>query len=611
MPITNIAAYRFAPLQDLPQLKSMLLRRCDDWKLRGTILLSDEGINLFVAGAAAPVESLLELLRALPGLSDLTAKVSLTDAQPFRRMLVRIKKEIIAFGVEGIDPARHTSPKLPPRELKRWLDEGRRVVLLDTRNDYEVKLGTFQHARTLGIGQFRDFPKAVRELPDALKDAPIVMFCTGGIRCEKAGPFMEREGFNQVFQLDGGILKYFEDCGGAHYSGECFVFDQRVGVDPALEETDSTQCFNCLEPLTAADQADPRCVAGLSCPACHRSPAQQMADNIAARIVRVRRICTPLPGSQPADQFKPINVPRACDGATLLEALCMVVAHVPAQAWKMECGRGMVLDADQRAVAADRRVRAGERYLHKFPQLTEPDVNANIEILHEDEALIVLSKPAPLPMHAGGRFHRNTLQYILNAAYRPQKPKPAHRLDSNTTGLVLLTRTRHYAAQLQTQFAHGEIDKRYLARIPAHPPLESFVCDAPISAQAGPLGSRRVDVSTGLPARTEFAVLQRRADGTTLLEARPLSGRTNQIRVHLWHLGWPVCGDPTYGSDGTIGSTQTLQPGDPPLALHAWQIRFRHPKSGASMHFTAEPPHWAGTQAASGSARSAAAPSGS
>src|SRR5262249_5606336 len=146
--------------------------------------------------------------------------------QPFRRMLVKVKQEIIAFGVAGIEPGRTTSTKLAPQTLKQWLDEGRPVTLLDTRNDYEVRLGTFENAVTLGIDHFRSFPAAVRELPAAMKQQPIVMFCTGGIRCEKAGPLMEREGFEQVFQLDGGILKYFEECGGEHYDGECFVFDR-------------------------------------------------------------------------------------------------------------------------------------------------------------------------------------------------------------------------------------------------------------------------------------------------------------------------------------------------------------------------------------------------
>ena len=254
--VTNIAGYQFTPLAELKSLREGLLRQCKGWGLRGTILLSTEGINLFVAGDDAGVEGLVAELRSWPGLAGFTPKVSYSDEQPFRRMLVRIKREIIAFGVPGIDPATRTSPKLAARELKQWLDEGRPVTLLDTRNDYEVRLGTFRGAKTLGIDHFRDFPAAVAELPVEMKRQPIVMFCTGGIRCEKAGPYMEREGFEQIFQLDGGILKYFEECGGEHYDGECFVFDQRVGVDASLAESENAQCYRCLAPLTLADQQD-------------------------------------------------------------------------------------------------------------------------------------------------------------------------------------------------------------------------------------------------------------------------------------------------------------------------------------------------------------------
>src|SRR5262249_32479792 len=252
--IVNIAAYQFVQLTDLVPLREQLLTKCKSLHLKGTILLSLEGINVFVAGGSAEIQSLLMELRAIPGLANFSPKISVSDEQPFNRMLVRIKKEIIAFGVPGIEPGKRTSPKLAPRELKRWLDEGRPVTLLDTRNDYEVKLGTFNNAISLGIDHFRDFPTAVGQLPAELKRQPVVMFCTGGIRCEKAGPYMEREGFEQVFQLDGGILKYFEDCGGEHYRGECFVFDKRVGVDAGLSESENTQCFKCLEPLSAADQ---------------------------------------------------------------------------------------------------------------------------------------------------------------------------------------------------------------------------------------------------------------------------------------------------------------------------------------------------------------------
>jgi UPF0176 protein len=264
----NISVYKFTPLDGLPELKEKLKALADAGALRGTILISPEGINLFVAGTRESVDTLLATLRTLPGLADLAPKESLSDEQPFNRMLVKIKKEIIAFGVPGIDPARHPTRKLPAATLKQWLDEGRPVTLLDTRNDYEIRLGTFRGAVRAGIENFRDFPAAVEKLPPELKQQPVVMFCTGGIRCEKAGPFMEQAGFKDVHQLDGGILKYFEECGGAHYEGECFVFDKRVGVDPALQETNTVMCFACQMPLTEAEQRDPRYVPDVSCPYC-------------------------------------------------------------------------------------------------------------------------------------------------------------------------------------------------------------------------------------------------------------------------------------------------------------------------------------------------------
>jgi RluA family pseudouridine synthase len=247
----------------------------------------------------------------------------------------------------------------------------------------------------------------------------------------------------------------------------------------------------------------------------------------------------------------------------------------------------------QEIVSANHIVRVGERYRHKFPGVTEPDVNGRVEILHEDEALIVVNKPAPLPMHAGGRFNLNTLQYLLNAAYHPQKPHPAHRLDANTTGILLVTRSRHFAGKLQPQFAQGTVAKTYLVRVQGAPPETDFHCDAPISSEAGELGSRTVDFAHGLTAQTEFRVLQRDADGTALLEARPLTGRTNQIRIHLWHLGFPVCGDQVYLPGKKVGDTQTLSLQDPPLCLHAWKIKFIHPQTRQPAEFIAPPPAWA------------------
>lgn len=589
--VTNISCYRFANLEGLKELRQRLLALCKERQLKGTILLSAEGVNIFLAGARPDIDQVVDFLRGIPGLEDLKPKYSESDHQPFSRMLVRIKKEIIAFGVEGINPAKRTSPKLSARELKQWLDEGRPVTLLDTRNDYEVKLGTFENALPIRIDHFRDFPEAVRQLPQELKQQPIVMFCTGGIRCEKAGPFMEREGFEKIYQLDGGILKYFEEVGGAHYEGECFVFDQRVGVDPALHETDSTQCYRCQSPLTAEDQRDSRYVAFVSCPYCFKSSEEQMRENIARRHRALTALTNPLLGSVPYENLRPVNVPESCEGLTIVEFLGTVLKQTTPEQWSERCAEGLLRNQDQRPVPAGHRVRATERYFHVLPETVEPAVNAAVQILFEDEAIIVLNKPAPLPVHPSGRFNRNTLHYLLQRLYAPQKPRAAHRLDANTSGVMVCARTRHFAGLLQPQFAQGKVEKIYLVRVQGHPEKDEFSCEAPISEEPGEMGSRSVDFENGLLARTHFRTLARLDDGTALLEARPLTGRTNQIRIHLQQLGLPVCGDPVYGSERA--QAQTLPVDAPPLCLHAWKLSFEHPVSKERLGFEAPLPSWA------------------
>jgi UPF0176 protein len=252
--VINLSCYKFAPLDGLEELRTSLQELTKAHGLKGTILLAPEGINFFLAGTRPQLAAVLEVIRTVPGLADIAPKESPSSDQPFKRMLVKIKKEIIAFGVEGVDPARRPAAKISAQQLKQWLDEGRPVTLLDTRNDYEVRMGTFKGAVVSKIWNFRDFPAAVEKLPAELKTQPVVMFCTGGIRCEKAGPFMAMQGYTDVRQLDGGILKYFEEVGGAHYDGECFVFDERVGVGPDLRETGSVICYNCQMPLTVQDQ---------------------------------------------------------------------------------------------------------------------------------------------------------------------------------------------------------------------------------------------------------------------------------------------------------------------------------------------------------------------
>ena len=315
--------------------------------------------------------------------------------------------------------------------------------------------------------------------------------------------------------------------------------------------------------------------------------------DLARRHEAIRRAVTPLPGSQPRDHFKPLNIPGNCDGLTLMAALGRMIGNVSEAEWQAEFARGRIVSLEQRPMVAEQIVRAGQRYQHLFPNVTEPEVNGTVEILHEDEALIVVNKPAPLPMHAGGRFYLNTLQHILNAAYHPQTPHPAHRLDANTTGLVLVARSRTFANELQSQFAQGRVKKYYLARVPGQLPADEFSCDAPISTDAGEHCSRTVDLENGQVARTDFRVLQHFNDGTSLLEARPLTGRTNQIRVHLWHLGFPVCGDTIYLFGKQLSRTQTMAVTDPPLCLHAARVSFLHPLSLKPVEFAAPLPAWA------------------
>jgi UPF0176 protein len=271
--IINLSCYRFTPLDHLEDWKTQIKTRCLQLEIKGTILLAPEGINFFLSGTRPQLLPILEIIRSIPGLAEIQPKESSGSAQPFQRMLVKIKKEIVSFGVPGVDPSRHPSPKISPTQLKQWLDEKRPITLLDVRNEYEIRMGTFQGALNPKISNFRDFPKAVETLDPKLKSQPLVMFCTGGIRCEKAGPFMERQGFQNIFQLDGGILKYFEEMGGDHFQGECFVFDERVGVDSQLQETDSALCYNCQMPLLASDLAHPHYVYEKSCHHCfHGKP---------------------------------------------------------------------------------------------------------------------------------------------------------------------------------------------------------------------------------------------------------------------------------------------------------------------------------------------------
>jgi len=266
--VLNVSAYKFVVIEHPAEMRGVLKERADALDLRGTILLAHEGINLFIAGSEANVQAFLAALQADERFAGFPAKLSWSEEQPFNRMLVKVKREIIPLRRPEIDPSRNPAPRLSPEQLKAWLDEGREVLLVDTRNDFEVELGTFTGARNLHLSSFAEFPSKAGTLESKWKHRPVVTFCTGGIRCEKAAPFLADQGFGQVYQLDGGILNYFERCGGAHFEGECFVFDKRVALGPDLKPTGTAQCYVCQAVLTPPEQQSPEYVFGERCPRC-------------------------------------------------------------------------------------------------------------------------------------------------------------------------------------------------------------------------------------------------------------------------------------------------------------------------------------------------------
>jgi UPF0176 protein len=278
MSIVNLAAYHFATIEDTAAWRPFVTERCNALALRGTILLAPEGINLFVAGARENTDAFIDYIRHDPlfegKFANLQFKESLSDKQPFTRMLVKLKREIITMKKPAIRPELGRAPFVDAPTLKSWLDrghddEGRPVVMLDTRNAFEVDVGTFDNALDYRITKFSEFPEVIENNRADLDGKTIVSFCTGGIRCEKAAIHMKEVGLENVYQLEGGILKYFEEVGGAHYHGDCFVFDYRTALNPQLEPTATAQCFGCRAVVPPEAQQSPLYVAGKTCPACH------------------------------------------------------------------------------------------------------------------------------------------------------------------------------------------------------------------------------------------------------------------------------------------------------------------------------------------------------
>ena len=266
--ISNITGYKFTPITNTKSLQEEILKHSKRLGLKGTVLISKKGLNFSIAGEIESSKDFITFLRSDKRFNDIDIKTTYNEYQPFRKMLVRIKKEIISMGVDQIDPFTFTGEKISPKELHKKLNNKEDIILLDTRNEYEVRLGTFENAVDLNLDSFRDFPKEIKNLKQEMKDKEIVMFCTGGVRCEKASALMLKNGFKDVKQIEGGVINYFKETGGAFWKGDCFVFDDRVALDKELKETDYILCYRCREPLNKEEIGSDKYKIDEYCPYC-------------------------------------------------------------------------------------------------------------------------------------------------------------------------------------------------------------------------------------------------------------------------------------------------------------------------------------------------------
>lgn len=262
--------YKFVELSDYEDLQPVFLAAAEERGIRGSILLAREGLNATISGMQGPLESFLDFLRQDSRLADLECKYSVASEQPFKKMKVRLKREIVALGQERVDPLKKVGTYIEPREWNELVSQ-EDVILIDTRNVYETVIGTFKGAVDPYLDRFRDFPEYVQEHLDRNKHKKVAMFCTGGIRCEKASSWMLEQGFENVYHLKGGILKYLEEVPPEEslWEGHCFVFDERVAVDHDLQPVNYATCWGCGLPVSEADQEDERFEEGASCPACY------------------------------------------------------------------------------------------------------------------------------------------------------------------------------------------------------------------------------------------------------------------------------------------------------------------------------------------------------
>jgi UPF0176 protein len=277
--IVVCALYKFVNLPDYQNLRQPLFDVMDSNQIRGTLLLAREGINGTIAGTREAVDTLIAWLKKDPRLAEIDCKESYTDIPPFNRTKVKLKKEIVTMGVEGIDPKRVVGTYVEPKDWNQLISDPE-VLLIDTRNDYEYQVGTFKNALNPSTESFREFPQYVKEHLDPSKHTKVAMFCTGGIRCEKSTAYLKEQGFEEVYHLKGGILKYLEEVPEQEtlWQGECFVFDERVTVNLKLEKGAYDQCNACRMPITEADKTSDKYEKGLSCPHCFgkKTPEQKL-----------------------------------------------------------------------------------------------------------------------------------------------------------------------------------------------------------------------------------------------------------------------------------------------------------------------------------------------
>ncbi|TGQ71183.1 rhodanese-related sulfurtransferase [Mesorhizobium sp. M00.F.Ca.ET.186.01.1.1] len=268
-PVRVAALYRFARLDAFEALRAPLAAFCCGRGIKGTMLLAHEGINGTVAGSEAAIAELIAHLEAIVGLAGLEVKYSSAEQMPFHRMKVRLKREIVTMGIDNLDPGTSAGTYVAPADWNALISEPETIVI-DTRNAYEVSIGTFKGAIDPATASFREFPAWVEEHRAELEGRKVAMFCTGGIRCEKATAYVKSLGFDDVFHLKGGILKYLEEVPAEQslWQGECFVFDERVSVSHGLAEGEAELCRACRHPLTRDELASPHYAAGISCPHC-------------------------------------------------------------------------------------------------------------------------------------------------------------------------------------------------------------------------------------------------------------------------------------------------------------------------------------------------------